>query len=77
MWKAPSSPFHKVTGTQRTVQTKISGLVLPWQYNTQCQHWLFISIQSLTNWEIFDTLPRELSQQPFRAEFAGPWPPCY
>ena len=26
MWKAPSSPFHKVTGTRRMVQIKILGL---------------------------------------------------
>lgn len=71
MWKTLSSPFHKVTGAWRTVKIKI--LALFSQGSTiQCQHCLLHSIQSLTDKEIFDTLPPELPQQPFQAEFAGP-----
>lgn len=74
MWKASSSFFHKVTGTQRTVQIKILGLFS--QGSTTLS--VNTSIQSLTNSEIFDTLPPELSQ-PFQAAFAGPVAvaPCY
>lgn len=60
-------------GSWRIVQIKILGVFSQVRTCT-CQHWL--SISSFTTRKIFNTLPLELSQQSFWAEFSQPWRPC-